>query len=251
MAYTTFEATSFVKFIEILTGLPRGIDTWYRGQADVKWKLAPSLARAPDATAQERNLMKRFQQTTRPLLSTVPSGDDIWEWLFLMQHHNVHTRLLDWTESPLVALYFAVNDPNPKNNKKDGAVWILDPHALNQHARHIFEDTSELPAFGVDKSLDNYRPDRIAPEAPMKPVAAIGPRTSSRMAAQLGTFTITHYEHTPIEKVGDGSHLTKIIIKAEHKNKIKETLDVLQYNNLRLFPDLDRAALIAMKVRPK
>ncbi|RYZ71358.1 MAG: FRG domain-containing protein, partial [Proteobacteria bacterium] len=175
-----------------------------------------------------------------------------WEWLFLMQHHNVHTRLLDWTESPLVALFFAVYDVTDPTDAMEGAVWVLDPHKLNAHANQDFvTDATELPAFGVDARLDSYLPERIDRAANMKPVAAIGPRTSTRMAAQLGTFTITHFHHTPIEDVEDGSHIQLFTIPADKKKEIRSVLNVLQYNNLRLFPDLDRAAAVAMKVRPR
>ncbi len=251
MAINSRIVTSVTDFISVLEPPADATDVWYRGQANTAWKLTPSLARHPDATLQERNLMKRFQQSTRPLLPIVPEGKETWEWLFLMQHHRVHTRLLDWTESPLVALYFAVHDDAPENDTWDGAVWQLDPHQLNRHANQNFrDDPTELPAFGVDSKLDNYMPERIEAAANMKPIAAIGPRTSSRMSAQLGTFTITHKDHTPIEDVADASHIMKYEIPAANKSEIRRVLDILQYNRLRLFPDLDAAAAIAMKVRP-
>jgi hypothetical protein len=39
-----------------------------------------------------------------------PAGDADWEWYFLMQHYGAATRLLDWTQGALLALYFAVNN---------------------------------------------------------------------------------------------------------------------------------------------
>ena len=54
----------------------------------------------------EKLLLARFQQRSIPFHSR--SLADSWEWLFFMQHYGVPTRLLDWSESPLMALFFAV-----------------------------------------------------------------------------------------------------------------------------------------------
>src|SRR4051794_14108420 len=78
---------------------------WFRGHADSTWKLLPSLARLPNKIEAELALIKRFKQNAYSIGDVPPESED-WRWLFLMQHHGAPTRLLDWSENPLVALYF-------------------------------------------------------------------------------------------------------------------------------------------------
>ena len=66
-------------------------------------------------------LIKRFKQNAFQFLDLVPK--DEWEWIFLMQHYRVPTRLLDWTESPLIGLYFAVSDKAVKRVQTAAALW--------------------------------------------------------------------------------------------------------------------------------
>src|SRR5689334_7181889 len=92
---------------------------WFRGQSDSRWKLLPSLGRKNAHGQAEFALIKRFKQNAVPHISNRPQSE--WEWLFLMQHHRLPTRLLDWTESPLVGIFFAVAE----KPKVDGALWCL------------------------------------------------------------------------------------------------------------------------------
>ncbi len=68
----------------------------------------------------------------------------MWEWISLAQHYRVPTRLLDWSENPLVALYFAVEvDEDSNGAQVDGRVWALNPLQLNQSS---YADAPPLPA---------------------------------------------------------------------------------------------------------
>jgi hypothetical protein len=101
---------------------------FFRGQPNSSWGLVPGLARSKlqDARATsnpEEDLYFDFVTQAGALL---PEGSNSWSVAFLMQHYGLPTRLLDWTESFSVALYFAL-----KNARDEAAVWILDPFKLN------------------------------------------------------------------------------------------------------------------------
>lgn len=87
---------------EIVNALRGKVDArapiWFRGQADATWPLLPSLARTPRIAKGESALIKRFKQNAVSFLPPGPRTE--FEWLFLMQHHRLPTRLLDWKPSP-------------------------------------------------------------------------------------------------------------------------------------------------------
>ena len=219
---------------------------WFRGQGDSTWKLVPGLGRENVAPEAESTLIKRFKQNALPHVEAKPSTE--WEWLILMQHHRLKTRLLDWTESPLVALFFAVHDEI--SGLQDATLWCIDPIALNRHANVDFEHTLEIPAFDHDQILDIYSPTRVAQETQsyLPPIAAIAFRNSTRIAAQLGTFPISHRDFTPIEEIGDRNHIWRIAIPANAKSTIARELRHLGYTRLTLFPELDSVADEAQEV---
>lgn len=217
---------------------------WFRGQSMSKWGLIPSLARKVSHLKAENALLKRFMQNAVPHMIK-PIIMEEWEWMFLMQHHRAPTRLLDWSESPLPALFFAVT----ANPKAEGSLWCLDPVALNREAKLKFEFEWEIPAFGRDKVMASYLPSLVHEgTAVLNPVAIVGPRNTARMAAQLGTFTINHRAHDPIEKIGARNHVWRWRIPIGAKKRIAKELNHLGITPLTLFPELDKVADISREV---
>lgn len=215
----------------------RGTDNtvWYRGHYVKSWKLVPTLYRASGHRKDsEMSLIKKFRQNATLLVESNPPK--FHDWLFLMRHHGVQTRLLDWTESPLVGMYFAVTE----HPQSDGALWLLLPHALNKNRS---PELNELPSFEEDNEfMDDYEPDRIEhapPKIRWPPIAIIAPRNNRRMHAQLSVFTISHRSKTPIDKVGNGNHVWRYVIPAHAKTKIIKELEMLRVGKFQLFPELD------------
>ena len=107
---------------------------WFRGCTDKAYDLTPSIARHGIDIKSETPLINLFKQNAVQFVRDRPQSE--WEWLFLARHHSVPTRLLDWTESPLVGLYFATKSQeiDSSNAERDGSLWVLIPTRLNKEA---------------------------------------------------------------------------------------------------------------------
>jgi hypothetical protein len=92
----------------------------------------------------ELALLKKFKRQCYLYTSPVPHDENIMEWLALMRHYYAPTRLLDWSYSFFVALFFAT-----ENATGNMAVWALDTDWLLNRMRQCFP--KQLHLFQQDE----------------------------------------------------------------------------------------------------
>ncbi|TGD38651.1 FRG domain-containing protein [Brevibacterium aurantiacum] len=220
-----------------------GREIWYRGHRDHTWLLTASAFRTAGVRSDERNMLARFRQETA--ISGASHSLDEWGWVSFSQHHGLPTRLLDWTQNPLVALYFATELETtnlPEETEPDGELNILWPHDLNKEAGDSDQGHPKLLS-DAEGRLEYYRPGRDN-ENPSKPRAVIAPMAFDRIRFQAGTFTI---EQAP-QGARDGEPLRSsratrnFSIPGKAKRQLRDELEILGYNNVTIYRDLDRIA---------
>jgi hypothetical protein len=207
---------------------------WFRGQVDKSWALIPTIYREPYSEVPEHRYRHDFFLRSRPFLeeaTSTPSSD--WDWYFLMQHYGVPTRLLDFTESALAALYFAVVEGN---DQTCGCVWILHPSNMNAAHAH---NGGDIPAYS-EKSATGYLPalwdDARLPGAPM---AIDPPFNSRRLVAQRGKFVVFGETRQPLNELGSAADfLVRIDIPGRAKRTIRRQLLAAGISESVLFPGL-------------
>lgn len=186
----------------------------YRGEDSTGYTLKPKLGRYsfeeflnwPDA---ESTLLNTFKRKSVPYLVTRPRTE--MQWLALAQHHGLATRLLDWTENPLVALYFAVSNCYLDEDR------IL--YALQTNEFDYIDDTENPFGFG---KIVLHEPIHVSP----------------RITSQRGIFTI-HPNPTQRFK---SKFLRSWIIPKKYTIKLLIDLDTLGVNAESICPGLDGVA---------
>src|SRR6266446_6349107 len=129
---------------------------WFRGQADERWKLTPSVFR-PAPYSDETSMVYHFNQRAGGLGEHCRNTLD---WLCLMRHFQLPTRLLGWSENLLVALFFACSDDPPglqstgTTSNGSGRLFALNARRLNSRTRRYPPNRDEVTSpWGVEPAL--------------------------------------------------------------------------------------------------
>ncbi|MBR0764152.1 FRG domain-containing protein [Bradyrhizobium japonicum] len=238
MIQETLQKASLADLFGLIEKLPGAQGHLFRGQRDAAWRLIPTLYRltpniqggsiAEGFDLFEANLIHRFFQEGLPylpLISRSYSNDRA-----LAQHFGAPTRLLDWSEDPLVATFFAVEQ---WETKTDAAVFMILPEA-------------------------RFRPEDIKSFNGIQSAAFRPPAIDRRIPAQRSMFTFHPHDpkdqpFVPLEQrpniggdvgnpYGKGGNIrgfAKIVIPQSLKQQLFLRLSRIGIDRRNLFPGLD------------
>ncbi len=218
---------------------------WWRGHADISWKLHPKVFRHPSTERKnerfrESNLATMFEGRAMARVENHPTKAT--DWLFLMQHYGLPTRLLDWTESSLIALYFVIR--KKEHYDVDGALWGLSPALMNEalgQMRGIL-GVEDAPVRTLFNEIYEDKKGKGPPVDNENVLAINAPHANLRMMLQQSAFTI----HGTIRGLYDFENINKYLVKYKVPKEAKPDL-ALELRRLGivesyLFPELEYLA---------
>lgn len=259
---------------------------WFRGQANFEWPLTPGIFRNKFDSPPRKDY---YDEDDIFLHMQLRAGQywqeykTAFDWLCLMQHYSLPTRILDWTESILFALYFAVKDSivintdaklsilhaRKLNNYIRGKATICVPKAFDVMLRSEMAGTKSKKRLMLNKAaLDAANYEDVDILADLKkfstPVCVFPIRLNYRMIFQQSVVTlhggkVYSESKTPVndlippprtlEEIDlEADILKHYLIPLHSKVKIEEDLFRLGIHEGTLFPEIDRQASFLKKL---
>jgi len=251
--------------------LPPHKEIWFRGEdaKHVSTRLRPKLYRpipgrpllpVLDLLGVENDLYDDFERSAAQLSDVKPQVDWEWEWYFLMQHHGVPSRLLDWTDGSLIALHFAVTSRSPAATT-DALVYCLNPYwmlkflnwdADRQDAKDRWKAWLKVHKSDYSRGdwerlyLPASRSTNKKWPPPKTPILWDSPHLERRVAAQRSRFMIFGTDPEWLSKLADDqvgkrqrAPIQAVAIQAHATDRIRLQLRDAGVSESVIFPDLD------------
>jgi len=193
------EIATLEEFVELVNDAVPGEDWVYRGHPCFQNGLWPSVERICAELQSDSPLsilrsyetftLSEFQRRAHHYHRNLPLPEATFEWLALMQHHGVPTRLLDFTFSPFVALFFAL-----WKRDQDAAIWAINRRLLLQQAFEVLHDGGGNPPHKITsepRKMSDYATSHLTKSSHVMPRAVLlaAPfMMNERLARQQGLF---------------------------------------------------------------
>lgn len=224
----------------------------YRGHANAEWKLESTLERTlGDNWSRERaaKLEDFYLNLFKSKYHIYNNGEHAPKsklaWLSVMQHYGAPTRLIDFTESPYIALYFALEAYNPLL-KNDLSIYAIDhTEVMKASLRYISkrDATFNKSLFDLngdqdqvfDDVVDRFSYDVLWITEPLE--------LNARIDRQSGTFLIAGDKEKRIEellslKIYNSSDVIKFNIPYTIYENIYALLRKMNINAKTIYGDL-------------
>lgn len=220
-----------------------GRDGWaFRGQRDASWPILSSLSRRLRASGadtdswseREERAIRIFRRKAHIYLPDRSALNDTLRCLAMMQHHGAPTRLLDFTWSPYVAAFFAL-----ESSVTDAAVWAINSTALGSFAYGPDFPPAQRPPSPVQvlREVGVRRRDAVAMGEPYW--------KNRRLIAQSGTFAFPLDITRPVDEILSGRKgvVAKLVLRGRDlRRRAMRELYMMNITHATLFPDLDGLA---------
>lgn len=238
--------TDYLYVIDHLFDSFASSNLWYRGVSHTKYELIPKVYRDRFCKCHENYewwLFVDFSNKARQFIPNHNSYTD-WKWYFTMQHYGLPTRLLDWTEASLIALYFAVRDPN---NTYIPSVYIFDPYWFDElqndrkNEDGVVYNTDEATISEEHKKLLSFYLESDE-ECPCFPICLRPPAIDNRIYVQKSVFTMHGKYINPfkiIARKNKKARIAKLRFSTKSAGCIKEQLHNMGITEGMLFPGLE------------
>ena len=204
----------------------------FRGLSNSSYHLETSLARNG---GDELSILRNFAKYA------ALEGDSIWRQMVIGQHHGLPTRLLDWSHSPLVALYFATREKNPEDiHKHDCAVWQIKAEEVNsllpiRYRTMLPKDT----LFFTLKKLKNKHVKLRHIDEDQAVILLEPPAIDARIINQFSFFSVVPSSLDMETFLKRTSDTMKYIIPKHLRHEIRDMLDKLNISERTMLPGLD------------
>lgn len=197
----------------------------FRGLGDAEYELVSSFDRIyPDHPRRQdlfRCLLHAFCEESEGMTDPLLLHDEL-QASALAQHYGLPTRLLDWTESPYVAAFFALSTAlvEPRSFPGHVAVWVLHRDA---------------PVWSAEQGVA---------------VITVPAGANARLRNQEGRFTLAQTPFRSLEEYVenaeyDGVALTQMFFPASEAARGLADLEIMGLKATRLYPDLTGSARAA------